>query len=40
MGDRGKSTAIDSERLVKEMMATRVWLMLTHTNYTEWALLM
>jgi hypothetical protein len=40
MGDRGKSTVNDSGRLIKKMTVTGVWLMLTHTNYVEWALLM
>jgi hypothetical protein len=40
MGDRGKSTVANFGRLIKEMMMTGVWPMLTCTNYTEWALLM
>jgi hypothetical protein len=40
MGDRGRSMANDSKRVIKEMMMTGVWPMLTRTNYAEWALLM
>jgi hypothetical protein len=40
MGGHGKSTETDSRSLVKEMTVMGWWLMLTRTNYAEWALLM